>query len=310
MESDYPPPPPGPPPGPPGPPQMHPYPPGMGYQRPPMPYPPMGGPPPRPGSGYGGYGQAPVPRLPPGPPPRLPQGVPPRMGMRPPGMPPPPPPGANLSLTFIYVLKLAIHGTFFAGLRAGTRPPMSGMGPSGVGGGSVAAKPSTSAGKPMTVIEAKPQMRNLSADLTRFVPTTLKLKKEAPVAKKAPDTGKAAPRIEWRVPQPPQVSIIGNQLIVNNLDDLWPFFPISGQSTCCSAATSSRTDQGRRLFAVYEGDASTDQLIFNTFVSFVTARDRLFTSFPIHQLWATRIASFQATRKLQNNKNRISTLWD
>ena len=100
---------------------------------------------------------------------------------------------------------------------------MGGMGPSGVSGGSVAAKPSTS-GKPMTVIEAKPQMRNLSADLTRFVPTTLKLKKEAPVVKKAPETSKATPRIEWRLPQPPQVSIIDNQLIVNNLDDLWPFF--------------------------------------------------------------------------------------
>ena len=186
---------------------------------------------------------------------------------------------------------------------------MGGMGPSGVSGGSVAAKPSTS-GKPMTVIEAKPQMRNLSADLTRFVPTTLKLKKEAPVVKKAPETSKATPRIEWRLPQPPQVSIIDNQLIVNKLDDLWPFFPISGQSTCCSAATSSRTDQGRRLFAVYEGDAPTDQLIFNTFVSFVTARDQLSLLFPIHRLWAARIACFQATRKLLNNKNSISTLWD
>lgn len=51
-----------------------------------------------------------------------------------------------------------------------------------------------------SIIEAKPQMRNLSADLTRFVPTTLKVKKDMP-AKKDVAKSMANPHIEWRTPQ-------------------------------------------------------------------------------------------------------------
>lgn len=156
------------------PPHMPPH-PGQ-FQRPPMmpaygPYGSMGPPPPM---GYGGFVPPPIPgsRLPPGPPPRMPQGLTPRL-IRPPGMPPPPPPG----------------------LRPGApsmltgRPQLSTSAPS---------KPSS---KPTaSIIEAKPQMRNLSADLTRFVPTTLKVKKDMPPKK---DVVKPSvnPHIEWRTPQ-------------------------------------------------------------------------------------------------------------
>ena len=51
-----------------------------------------------------------------------------------------------------------------------------------------------------SIIEAKPQMRNLSADLTRFVPTTLKVKKDMPQKKELAKPS-ANPHIEWRAPQ-------------------------------------------------------------------------------------------------------------
>ena len=100
-------------------------------------------------------------------------------------------------------------------MRMGGRPPMGGPS-AGPSASAASAAPVGGAGgsKPTTVIEAKPQMRNLSADLTRFVPTTLKLKKDgqtptaaaAPLlVKKAPAAAEkttSAPRIEWRVPQP------------------------------------------------------------------------------------------------------------
>ena len=137
------------------------------FQRPPMmPSYPMGPPP-----VYGGFVPPPAPgsRLPPGPPPRLPQGIVPRL-VRPPGMPPPPPPG----------------------LRPGA-PPLTGRAP-------LNSSPSKAAKPTASIIEAKPQMRNLSADLTRFVPTTLKLKKDVPVRKETLKSA-AAPHIEWRTPQ-------------------------------------------------------------------------------------------------------------
>lgn len=63
---------------------------------------------------------------------------------------------------------------------------------------SASSKPSS---KPTaSIIEAKPQMRNLSADLTRFVPTTLKVKKDMP-PKKDVVKSNANPHIEWRSPQ-------------------------------------------------------------------------------------------------------------
>lgn len=66
-------------------------------------------------------------------------------------------------------------------------------------GTSVSSKP-PSAKPTASIIEAKPQMRNLSADLTRFVPTTLKVKKDMPPKR---DTVKSSanPHIEWRTPQ-------------------------------------------------------------------------------------------------------------
>lgn len=57
-----------------------------------------------------------------------------------------------------------------------------------------------------SIIEAKPQMRNLSADLTRFVPTTLKVKKDMP-PKRDMVKSKANPHIEWKTPQI-QVSVV------------------------------------------------------------------------------------------------------
>ena len=64
-----------------------------------------------------------------------------------------------------------------------------------------------------SIIEAKPQMRNLSADLTRFVPTTLKVKKDMP-PKKDMAKSSANPHIEWRTPQVQVKKTICNQLVV------------------------------------------------------------------------------------------------
>ena len=89
-------------------------------------------------------------RLPPGPPPGRPA------GMR---MPPGPPPG--------------VPPPRMGGPRMGMRPP-------GVGG-VVSAGPqlfSKDNAKKPTVIQAKPQMRNLMSDVTRFVPTNVKVRRE------------------------------------------------------------------------------------------------------------------------------------
>lgn len=97
--------------------------------------------PPHAGSGFGI-------RMPPGPPPgaRPPHGLGPmpRMGIR---MPPGPPPGLPP--------RLAHHNK------------------QGGGGG-----PPKESAKGVTTITAKPQIRNLSADVTRFVPSTLRVKRE------------------------------------------------------------------------------------------------------------------------------------
>ncbi|XP_017103567.2 WW domain-binding protein 11 [Drosophila bipectinata] len=115
-------------------------PPGIMYRPPPMR-------PPHSGSGFGM-------RMPPGPPPgaRPPHlGPIPRMGIR---MPPGPPPGLPP--------RMAHHN----------KP---GIG--GTGGGPGSGPPKDSA-KGVTTITAKPQIRNLSADVTRFVPSTLRVKRE------------------------------------------------------------------------------------------------------------------------------------
>ena len=110
-------------------------------------------------------------RLPPGPPPgrpSAPPGPPPgRPPLRHPGLPgmhPPPPPP-----------------------RAALRPPVG-------AGGVVSAGPqinkessSSSSTAGMSVIEAKPQMRNLKSDITRFVPTNVKVKRDAGGGKKKAD---------------------------------------------------------------------------------------------------------------------------
>ncbi|XP_064556140.1 WW domain-binding protein 11 [Drosophila montana] len=99
-----------------------------------------------PGPGLAGFGL----RMPPGPPPgaRPPHalGPMPRMGIR---MPPGPPPGMPPRMGGHHPK----HGN--------TNPP-----------------PSKEPGKGVTTITAKPQIRNLSADVTRFVPSTLRVKRE------------------------------------------------------------------------------------------------------------------------------------
>ncbi|KAM8718485.1 hypothetical protein ACLKA7_001656 [Drosophila subpalustris] len=99
-----------------------------------------------PGPGLPGFGM----RMPPGPPPgaRPPHalGPMPRMGIR---MPPGPPPGLPP--------RMAGHH-----VKHGTGNPL----------------PIKDQGKGVTTITAKPQIRNLSADVTRFVPSTLRVKRE------------------------------------------------------------------------------------------------------------------------------------
>ncbi|KAH8387587.1 hypothetical protein KR093_008071 [Drosophila rubida] len=117
-----------------------------------------------PGPGMPGFGM----RMPPGPPPgaRPPHalGPIPRMGIR---MPPGPPPGLPPRMAGAHHVK---HGA---------------------GGGAANAMPGKEQGKGVTTITAKPQIRqlltlyfprwrhrNLSADVTRFVPSTLRVKRE------------------------------------------------------------------------------------------------------------------------------------
>lgn len=59
-------------------------------------------------------------------------------------------------------------------------------------------------------------MRNLSADLTRFVPTTLKVKKDMP-PKKDMVKPSVNPHIEWRTPQvqvPLQLQAVNGTYII------------------------------------------------------------------------------------------------
>lgn len=101
-------------------------------------------------------------RMPPGPPPGRPgvppgppPGMPPRMGIR---MPPGPPPGMPPNRMH--------HGVLH-------HKPQSGP----VGANILSAAPQlTKDTKGLTTITAKPQIRNLSADVTRFVPSTLRVK--------------------------------------------------------------------------------------------------------------------------------------
>ena len=168
--------------------QQHHHPMAPAFQRPPMmpPFAPMGQPPP---AFSGGFVPPPLSgsRLPPGPPPRLPHGIPPTRMVRAPGMPPPPPPAGQRPMGGSSSVAPAALGG-----RGGSQ---------GMAGSATATLAKNASGKAMAAtIEAKPQMRNLSADLTRFVPTTLKLKKE--VAQKRPHQVKpSTPHIDWKLPQ-------------------------------------------------------------------------------------------------------------
>lgn len=105
-------------------------------------------------------------RLPPGPPPqgmpprlpnmRMPPPMPPRLPMRPPGVPPGmPPPGMPPR-----------------GLPPVHNPNVLSAGPQ------LIARPRDDDKKHSATIEAKPQIRSLSADVTRFLPTALRVKRE------------------------------------------------------------------------------------------------------------------------------------
>ncbi|XP_076326592.1 WW domain-binding protein 11 [Tachypleus tridentatus] len=172
--------PPGPPPGlPPGPPPM--------IFRPP-PLRPGLGPPPR----LGPPGIPPPPHsrpvLPPGPPP----GPPPRVGTLPPRLPPGPPPG-------IPPLRLVRPppglppppGVPLPGIPLPSGPPPSVVSTSASANPNVVSAPPSLIQRPKNsllaeeekkssaTIEAKPQIRNLSVDITRFTPTALRIKREA-----------------------------------------------------------------------------------------------------------------------------------
>lgn len=114
------------------------------------------------------------PALPPGPPP----GLPPRLGVR---LPPGPPPGMPPRL-----IRMP-GGPVPMGMPPSMMPGMPGM-PGGLPLGTpnvLSAGPqlinrveSGEAKKGGATIEAKPQIRNLSADVTRFLPTALRVKRD------------------------------------------------------------------------------------------------------------------------------------
>ncbi|XP_071450096.1 WW domain-binding protein 11 [Hetaerina americana] len=149
---------------PPGPPLGMPPPPLMLFRGPPgirlPPGPPPGIPPPPPRNIIGGI------RLPPGPPP----GMPPRMLRPPTSLPPPPhqvpPPHPPLIPPLVGGANPNVLSA--APQLIGRRDGLSGMGDMGH---------DKSQGSGAT-IEAKPQIRNLSADVTRFLPTALRVRRE------------------------------------------------------------------------------------------------------------------------------------
>lgn len=132
-------------------------------------------------------------RLPPGPPPRPPgipgppPGLPPRM-MSHLRMPPGPPPGMPPRL-------MRPHGMMPSGALSG-RPMSHGMGsmpPQQAQNSNVVSAPPILISRPKSddepsrsgaTIEGKPQMRNLSADITRFMPTSLRVKREERIKKR------------------------------------------------------------------------------------------------------------------------------
>ncbi|PSN53399.1 hypothetical protein C0J52_03785 [Blattella germanica] len=163
------------------------------------------------------------PGLPPGPPP----GLPPRLGMRlppgpPPGMPPrllrPPGPPPRLPTGIpLPGMPLPNTNTPIAGgptaLSSIPIPP----GPAA----SLTSNPNVVSAAPQLInrgradgvapegkkqhgatIEAKPQIRNLSADVTRFLPTALRVKREDKKRKDTKNVSQPEPRAENLVPKP------------------------------------------------------------------------------------------------------------
>lgn len=153
---------------PPGPPLGMPPPPLMLFRGPPggirlPPGPPPGIPPPPPRNIIGGI------RLPPGPPP----GMPPRMLRPPTSLPPPPHQVPQVAPPHPPLIPPLVGGANPNVLSAapqliGRRDGLPGMGDMGL---------DKSQGSGAT-IEAKPQIRNLSADVTRFLPTALRVRRE------------------------------------------------------------------------------------------------------------------------------------
>ncbi|KAG8233159.1 hypothetical protein J437_LFUL014111 [Ladona fulva] len=151
---------------PPGPPLGMPPPPLMIFRGPPggirlPPGPPPGIPPPPPRNIIGGI------RLPPGPPP----GMPPRMLRPPTSLPPPPHQVPQVAPPHPPLMPQMVGGANPNVLSAA--PQL--IGRRDVGMGEMGGDKSQGSG---ATIEAKPQIRNLSADVTRFLPTALRVRRE------------------------------------------------------------------------------------------------------------------------------------
>nr|CAD7612048.1 unnamed protein product [Timema genevievae] len=150
-------------------------------------------------------------RLPPGPPPGRPgmppgppPGLPPRLGIR---LPPGPPPGMPPRL----LRPMGPPPRIPVGMMMpGQAPPPSTLLPPGAANPNVltaapqlikrgeAATPEGGKQPQGATIEAKPQIRNLSADVTRFLPTALRVKREEGKRKKSDSKGSGGmdPRAE------------------------------------------------------------------------------------------------------------------
>ncbi|XP_053324733.1 WW domain-binding protein 11 [Spea bombifrons] len=215
-------PPPGPPLRPPGPPTG--MPPGPPPGAPPFMRPPgLRGPPPRllpPGPPPGrppGPPPGPPPGLPPGPPPR---GPPPRLPPpAPPGMPPPPrpmmrppmvPPPGTAPPGIFPPTPLANPGVLSA-------PPSLIQRPKSDEGGATIEKKATA------TISAKPQITNPKAEVTRFVPTALRVRRENKGS--APFTAQKKPEEELARPvAKPSPKVGGAPVPVQTKDDMYEAF--------------------------------------------------------------------------------------
>ncbi|XP_046994965.1 WW domain-binding protein 11 [Schistocerca americana] len=166
------------------------------------------------------------PGLPPGPPP----GLPPRLNLR---LPPGPPPGLPPRLLrppTALPPRMGLPGMAglpppTAGQLGAVSVPVSAAPPPGAPPPAVAATPNVLTAAPQLInraggaagaqggaadpkkpqgatIEAKPQIRNLSADVTRFLPTALRVKREDKKKKEVKGSVVSEPRAEAIVPKP------------------------------------------------------------------------------------------------------------